>query len=492
MTAEERLADKMLEFGDDPLGFVMYAFPWGEGSLRDYSCPRKWQVELLDELGAWIRGGTSFEEAFKLCMKSGHGPGKSAWIGMVVMWAMSTMKDTRVVVTANTEGQLLKKTWPELSKWYHMCITQHWFKLTAMSLVAADPKSEKSWRADAIPWSETNPEAFAGLHNFGRRILVVFDEASAIPDTIWEVTEGAMTDVGTQIAWVCFGNPTRSDGMFRACFGRYRHVWRHKTVDTRTVEGINLKQIEQWVRDYGEDSDFVRVRVRGEFPKSSDLTLIGEGLAELAMDRSLDAGSYEFAPVVIGVDPAWTGEDSLEVVARQGLRAWSLESEARNESDVAIAGKIARHADLLDAEAIFIDGGYGTGIYSILKEQGYPVRIVWFNEGAIDKQYLNKRAEMWEGGTLEWLKNGGWIDCSKEDRGDWKTDLCSVRVEPDVLSGKKQLESKKAMRKRGESSPGKGDALALTFAFPVSSRGMKKKRERANAVAMIPSVNKMA
>jgi hypothetical protein len=52
-------------------------------------------------------------------------------------------------------------------------------------------------------------EAFAGLHNQGRRILVVFDEASAIPDLIWETTEGALTDEQTEILWLVCGNPTR-------------------------------------------------------------------------------------------------------------------------------------------------------------------------------------------------------------------------------------------------------------------------------------------
>lgn len=482
--AESLLADKMASFAKDPLGYVMYAFPWGEGSLSKYRQPRTWQVKVLDMLGEHLRQGKSYDEAFRLAIKSGHGPGKSALIGMLIMWAMSTMKDTRIVVTANTETQLLKKTWPELAKWYHMSINAHWFKLTAMALVAADEAAEKSWRADAYPWSEKNPEAFAGTHNYGRRILFVFDEASAIPDIIWEVTEGVLTDEDTEIIWVAFGNPTRADGMFRSCFGRYRHIWNHLTVDCRDVEGVSQTQIEEWVQQYGVDSDFVRVRVRGEFPKSDEMTLIGEGLVDVAMKRTPERSSYDFAPVIIGVDPAWSGEDSLEVVARQGVKAWGLLSMGKNTDDVYVAGRIARFADELNAEAIFIDGGYGTGIYSILKEMGYPARIVWFSESPIDKQYSNKRAEIWEGGTLQWLMNGGAIP----DEEDWKVDLCSVRVKPDVLSGKKQLESKESMRKRGASSPGKGDALALTFSFPVS------KRRPSNPLAppVLPSVNKMA
>ena len=65
--------------------------------------------------------------------------------------------------------------------------------------LGGDPAHAKTWRIDAVPWTENRVEAFAGLHNQGRRILVVFDEASAIPDLIWETTEGALTDEQTEI-----------------------------------------------------------------------------------------------------------------------------------------------------------------------------------------------------------------------------------------------------------------------------------------------------
>jgi hypothetical protein len=97
---------------------------------------------------------------------------------------MATLPDTRDIVTANTESQLRTKTWAELSKWHRLCICRDWFVLTATAIYAADPAHERTWRIDAVPWSETRTEAFAGLHNKGRRIVVFFDEASAIPDVI--------------------------------------------------------------------------------------------------------------------------------------------------------------------------------------------------------------------------------------------------------------------------------------------------------------------
>ena len=83
---------------------------------------------------------------------------------------------------------------------------------------------------------------------------------------MWEVAEGALTDENTEICWLCFGNPTLPTGRFRECFGRLKHRRNTLQVDSRTVEGTNKAQLKQSIDDYGEDSDFVRVRVRGELP----------------------------------------------------------------------------------------------------------------------------------------------------------------------------------------------------------------------------------
>jgi hypothetical protein len=126
------------------------------------------------------------------------------------------MPDTRVVVTTNTDLQLRIQTWPEVTKWHRLTINRDWFKATATAVFSAEPERERLWRADAIPWSVETTEAFAGLHNKGRRVILIFDEAPAISDKIWEVSEGALTDGETEIIWLAFGNPTRNSGRFRS------------------------------------------------------------------------------------------------------------------------------------------------------------------------------------------------------------------------------------------------------------------------------------
>ena len=151
------------------------------------------------------------------------GPGKSVLVAWVILWAITTHPDTRGIVTANTESQLRQKTWAELAKWFRLCLWRHWFDMTATAIYSSDAAHEKTWRVDAAAWQERNVAAFAGLHNQGKRVLAVFDEASAIPDVIWETTEGALTDADTEIIWLVCGNPTRNTGRFRECFGRFRH-----------------------------------------------------------------------------------------------------------------------------------------------------------------------------------------------------------------------------------------------------------------------------
>ena len=205
-------------FTHNPLGFVLYAFEWGKGELSKFpDGPDEWQRLVLIEIGEKLKNGATVDTAIQEAICSGKGVGKSCLIAWVVLWAMSTFEDTRGIVTANTDTQLKTKTWPELSKWYRLCITKDWFKLTATALCSIDPSHERTWRVDAIPWSKDNPEAFAGLHNQGKRIILIMDEASGIDDIIWEVLDYALTDVETEIIWIACGNPTKNTGRFIEC-----------------------------------------------------------------------------------------------------------------------------------------------------------------------------------------------------------------------------------------------------------------------------------
>ena len=476
MEKHDELIEALGALTHDPLAFVYFAYPWGEPGtpLENMEGPDEWQIQILKDIGEQLKKGKDLQTAIQEAVASGHGIGKSALISWLIHFAISTHENTRGVVTANTEGQLRTKTWPELSKWHNMFIAKDLFTYTATAIFSSDKDYEKTWRIDAIPWSKNSPESFAGLHNQGNRILVLFDEASAIDDVIWEVTEGALTDANTEIIWCAFGNPTRNSGRFRECFRKYRKFWNTYQIDSRTVKISNKAKIEEWLEAYGEDSDFFKVRVRGVFPSASDLQFISTEIADKAQKQVYKPGQFDHLPTIIGVDPAWTGGDTLEIVMRNGYSMKCLATIEKNDDDMRMASLIAQFEDEYKADAVFIDQGYGTGIYSIGKSMGRKWRLVAFGGASPNNMYLNMRAYMW-GEMKEWLKEGGSIP---NEQG-----LYDDLVGPEAIidkNGRIQLESKKDMKERGLPSPNKGDALALTFAFRVTKKINGNQKRVAN------------
>ncbi|WP_026793186.1 hypothetical protein [Pleomorphomonas oryzae] len=452
----------------DPDRWTVAAYDWGEGDLTGMTGPRKWQRDINRQIRDHLADPVKRFTPLRIAVASGHGIGKSAEMGMLSNWAMSCFADCKIVITANTRPQMQTKTAPEVGLWFRRSLTGHWFDVQAQSIKSRDPARGDTWRMDFVTWSEHNTEAFAGLHNRGKIIILLFDEASAIADKVWEVAEGALTDEETVIIWVAFGNPTRNTGRFRECFRKFKHRWVTRHIDSRTVEGTNKPYLQSIVDDAGgEDSDVAKYRVRGQFPSQSPMQFISETDVSAAQRRHLRPEQYNFAPKIIGVDPAWTGEDPLEIVLRQGLMCKKLASLPRNDNDVEVANLIARFEDEEKADAVFVDAGYGTGIVSAGRTMGRSWRLVWFSGKPNDPGYFNKRAEMW-GTVKRWLKEGGAIDPNDQTLFD---ELIAPETVP-RLDGKILLESKQDMKLRGVPSPNRADALALTFAEPVAKKAM--------------------
>ncbi|WP_278550257.1 terminase [Cloacibacillus evryensis] len=462
------LANDMGRLAHDPLRWVLYAYRWNEpgGSLEGMSGPQAWQREHLDYVGRRLREDP--HKPIRVAVSSGHGIGKSAIVGWYVNWGLSTFPNTRIVVTANTFPQLKTKTFPEINTWWQRSIVKDWFDCEGLRMwFSAQKGFEPTWRCDGVTWSISNTEAFAGLHNRRRRIIVIMDEASAIDDKIWEVTEGALTDSETEILWLAFGNPTRNTGRFRECFRKYRDTWQTFKVDSRTVDITNKELLREWEEQYGCDSDFFRVRVRGEFPDQAAGQLISSVLVEAAQARVYKEDVLVGAPKVFGVDIAREGGDSCSVWMRQGLYARRIYKTQRINT-MQFSVKLAQLLDEHQPDACFMDmGNVGAGVYDNLTTWGHRnVFGVFFQEKPADgRVYLNKRIEMWAK-MKEWLENGACLPREGQESQDIFEDL----IGPEYFYNQRnlmQLEAKQDMKKRGLSSPDDGDALALTFAAPV-------------------------
>jgi hypothetical protein len=471
----EELVDKLLSFELDPLGFVLWAFPWGQAgtALAGEEGPETWQMEQLDRVGQRLRAGGDDGAVIEEDTTAGHGVGKSALVSWMILWAMCR-EDTRGVVTATTDAQLRTKTWSELGKWHQLFIARDLFVFTATSITSADKRHAKTWRIDAVPWSESNTDAFQGLHNKGKRVLLIFDEASGIDDTIWEVAEGVLTDAKTQILWLRYGNPTRTSGRFHKNCTRpgRNHVTR---VDSRTVRFTNKGQIQAWIDEYGEDSDFVRVRVKGQFPRAGMANFISPELTEGARKRRVERMAWISYPLIMSIDPARFGDDWSVITLRQGLKVHAQASLwGFDGPDLA-----SRVSELLQqwqgVSCIVYDAiGNGADLDSALRRMpGLPelIPVMWGVPARDSKMYFNQRAECW-GAVRDWLKAG---DIPDDD------ELCDELTSLDYgydAAFRIQLESKQSIKKNGGKSPDHADSLALSFVPELIDRKAVSARVR--------------
>lgn len=460
---------------DSPETFVMFAFPWGVENtpLARFKGPRRWQRRVLRAIGEHLRAnrGQLTMDALRKAVASGRGIGKSALVAWLILWMMTTRIGSTVIVSANSENQLRTVTWGELTKWTTMAINSHWWEISATKLVPAAwltdlverdlKKGTRYWAAEGKLWSEENPDSYAGAHNMDG-MMVIFDEASGIPDSIWSVAAGFFTENILDRYWFAFSNPRRNTGYFFECFHAKRDFWDTEKIDARTVEGTDKAIYEQIIAEHGEDSSEANVEVYGEFPAVGDDQFISPVVVEDTFRRPLYKDLT--APTVVGIDPARGGADSTVIVVRQGRDIVSIK-RYKGEDTMEIVGRVIDAIEEFKPDLTVIDeGGLGYGILDRLNEQKYKVRGVNFGwKAKAPKAYLNKRAEMW-GEMRTWLRTAS---IPRDAR--LKADLTGVKRKTDS-SGAIQLESKKEMKARGLASPDSGDAIAVTFAYPVAHR----------------------
>jgi hypothetical protein len=436
MTAEAEdidLIDELLACSNDPLRFVELAFP----AVTPEHWQRKVMIHIRDELSANTR--LSKFDPIQIAVASGNTIGKTALLTWLILWSLTTFEEALGVVTAGTEPQIRTRLWGELSKWFHQLPEElrAQFELTATA-----------------------------LHNFQKRVIVIYDECSMIAEPIWRATDGMLNDAETQVLWLVFGNPLRLDGRFPQCFpgGRFAGMWKSFHVDSRTVSLSNKESLDEKIAYYGPESNYVRSHILGIFPPASTSQLIPLDVVEMAALR--DPQVHPSDPTILGCDVAsGHGEDSSVIYIRKGLDGQTRPPRKfPNIDPLQFAYKIAAVAREVDADAIFVDaGGVGEGTAAKLRELGLTPHSVYLGSKADNSGSLvhcaNKRSECWTK-MAEWLK-GGAIPNDDELKAELVGPEYSENAQGIVL------ERKEDMRSRGLGSPDIADALALTFAVPV-------------------------
>ena len=479
----------LLAFEKNPLAFIKYNFPWQQpGSPLVDKRIRKWQYALFAEITQHVQrqdfaiNNDLPAQVYKEVIRSGRGIGKTAGLAMLANWMVSTHIGATVTATANTEGQLRTKTFPEFGRWFTMGLNAHWWNCEGMSIspqkwladlaqtqLRIDPKY---WGVDGQNWSEENSDSFAGTHNsYG--LMVVFDEASGIPEPIWSVTNGFFTEVTPYRIWLGFSNPRRNSGAFynRHMSPAFEKQWRKRKINALTVEDMDHSEHEAIIETYGADSDEAKVEVYADFPNAGRRQLISTTDVRDAQTRSLQHIRDDQAPIIIGVDPAPRGRTVIRV--RQGRDGRSIPRVVLNgANNIGITNEVVRVFNRYEADAIVVDAGMGTGVIDELRRLtlGRPVYEVWFGSAATktNGEWATMGGELW-GELAKWLP-GACIDDAKELFRDLTVRTWDWAGREDA---KKVLISKKEMEKDGIPSPDDADALALTFypKIPRRTRG---------------------
>ena len=411
--------------------------------------PEAYQDDLLQAVGGGER---------KISVRSGHGTGKSTSLSWSMLWFLLFRYPCKVVVTAPTSAQLYDALFAELKRWINelpealQSLIE--VKTDRVELIAAPSEAFISARTSRAE----QPEALAGIHS--DNVLIVVDEASGVPEQVYEASSGSMS--GHNATTILAGNPTRSSGTFYETHHRLKDHW--KTLHWSCVESSRVSDefVDEMKTRYGIDSNAYRIRVLGEFPLGDDDVIIPLHLAEAAVDRDI-AVSPSLRPVW-SLDVARFGSDRTVLLRRTGNVVTDVEAWQGLDL-MATVGRVKAHYDgLMTSQRpteILVDSiGLGSGVVDRMRELGMPVRGINVSEApAFGNTYNNLRTELI-------FRVRGWLETRGSRLPKNSTlisELTSIRYSFSS-NGKVKAESKDDMRRRGLKSPDLADSLFLSFA----------------------------
>lgn len=411
--------------------------------------PLDYQAEFLEAIA---------DNERKISIRSGHGTGKSTSASWAMLWYLLMRFPNKVVVTAPTSGQLFDALFAELKRWIGELPKPVQGLLTVKSdrveLAAAPSEMFISARTSR---AET-PEALAGVHS--ENVLLVVDEASGVPEKVFEAAAGSMS--GHNATTILLSNPTRSVGTFYESQNRMSDSWWTRRWSCVESPLVSDEFVDEMRERYGEESNAFRIRVLGEFPLADDDTIIPFHLVDAAMNRQIDVDK-DRAPVW-SLDPARFGTDRTAFCKRVGSVVTEIKSWRGLDLMQTVGRVMAEYEALAPSSRpseILVDSiGIGSGVVDRMRELGAPVRGVNVAESpSMGGTYNNLRTELWFK-TKAWLEDRS---CKLPNDDALLADLTGIRYSF-TSSGKMAAESKDQMRRRGLKSPDLADAICLTMA----------------------------
>lgn len=414
----------------------------------------------------------------RVAVRSGHGVGKTTVLAWLIVWFICTRYPQKTVCTAPTQGQLFDALAAETKTWITKLpqpIREGLEVFSEQIVLKAKPTASFTSFATSRP---EKPEALAGKHS--ENVLLIGDEASGIPDAVFEAAVGSMS--GENAVTVLAGNPVRTSGLFYDIFNSpdVSPMWTKIHISCENHPRVSQDFVDEVRARYGERSNAYRVRVLGEFPLADDDTVIPWELVETAKTREVKPLNVK---PVWGLDVGRFGSDPSALARRRGNVLDREVEEKRGLDTMQVAGWVKREYDEAAPKdkpsEILVDViGIGAGVLDRLVELGLPARGINVAESPtiFDEKYLNLRAELWFKGR-DWFARK---DCCIGTDPKLAAELVAPRFSFGS-NGKIKIESKEDMKHRlpKVGSPNKADAFLLTLAGEhisaiVGSQGSQK------------------
>lgn len=417
------------------------------------------QVEIAHHVRRAINGGKK-----RISVKSGHGIGKSTILAMLILWFLFCYVDAKVPVTAPTQTQMYDVLWSEIKKWIDRMPPEIKDKYDHTQDYVRITEHPENWFARARTASKERPEALAGLH--ADFMFLVVDEASGVPDEIFDAAKSALT--GGDVIFVMISNPTRLSGYFYDSHGKLSdsfYTLEFSSIESPIVDEVFVHDI---IQDYGIDSDQYRYRVLGKFPKEDGMDK--SGYLPLLNERDLrHAPDMRFnGELVMGIDPAGKGKDMTQWVIRDRHHAKIVAREPMSTTSSITSRTLTLMKEFgIVPDRIVVDNfGVGANVAQELAMCGFRVHAINVGDD-VDKnnpkecEYLNLRA-LYYFRLQKWILGGATLDGSKE----WNDELPDIKYRVNIKN-RTQIMPKDEMRREGIKSPNAADALMLTFKFDI-------------------------
>ncbi|MBR6021672.1 MAG: hypothetical protein IK066_04555 [Kiritimatiellae bacterium] len=466
MTAEASI-DAFVRLRDaysrDPLAFVLDAFDPPPALSPD-------QLKLFAAVRAAVNGrGKRY-----ISVVSGTGTGKSASLALLVLWAVATHGRAKIPCTATNFRQVQTILWPEMHRWFS-ALRPPWNELLRISATEVAQVGNEECFAYIKAAAEHNPQGFQGVHS--QFVMFVFDEASGIPQSIFDAAEGSCSHVGASgvpgtALFLCTGNGNLASGPFYDTHHKNAAFWEHMSWSSRNSPFCGPDYIARQEAMFGRDSNQVRIRVDGLFPKDDPDTLVRHDWAAAALARTPEEVSEPPSVRKIGgLDPKGSGSDTIGFCVRQGRVVSGFEEWPSSFEEAQIAGRAVQlhKAGVFDELAVDCIG-VGSGVCSMLEEAGVPVRRVNAGAAPVDPvRFARARDELWWR-ARDWFAEGlcridpGDTDASRAFAEKAGEELTTPKYAANS-SGRIQVESKDSLKRSGRigHSPGLADAFCLTF-----------------------------